>query len=211
MQTSFIPKKPITESPKDSGGISIFLLLSVLVFITAISTAFGVWLYQKSLSSKIEKLAKSLEESRSSYEEKSILDLIRLNDRIEQSKLLLNKHIAVSPLFTVLESKIVKNVRIETMKFSLDTAAKMKLNLKGKATSYDALSKQSDILGDLRDYITEPVVSNFSPNTDGSISFDFNALVTPKTVSYESTIRENIDLNSTSATSTEIISDNPSI
>jgi hypothetical protein len=206
MQTSFIPKKPITETRPSGGGVSLFLLLAIIVFITAIATSFGVFIYQKSLAAKIEKLTISLEESRSAYEEKSITDIIRLNDRIEQSKLLLNKHIAISPVFTVLETKIIKNIRLKTMKFSADSAGKMKLDLSGNASSYDALSKQSDVFGDLKDYITEPVVSDFSPNTDSSISFNFNALVTPKTVSYISTLTDQ-------ATTTEpaIIKDNPAI
>ncbi len=208
MQTSFIPKKPITETrPSGGGGISLFLLLAIIIFAVTILTSFGVWIFQKSLTAKIDKLNKSLADSRSSYEEKTITDLIRLNDRIEQSKVLLNKHIAVSPLFTTLENKIVKNIRLKTMKFSTDNTGKMKFTIDGVASSYDALSRQSDIFGDrvLRDFISEPVVSDFSPNIDGSISFNFNATVMPKLVTYRPVI---IDITSPPSTEGVDNSDN---
>jgi hypothetical protein len=199
MQTSFIPKKPVAgNTHSGGGGVSLFLLLAIIIFIVTIATSFGVWIFQKSLVSKIEKLSESLESSRSSYEEKTIIDLIRLNDRIEQSKSLLNKHIAISPLFTVLETKVVKNIRLKNMKFSADNTGKMKLDISGIASSYDALSKQSDIFGDrvLREYISEPVISDFSPNVDGSISFNFKSSVMPKLVTYQPIVIDSVDTTS---------------
>ena len=190
MQTSFIPKKPVVESEPSGGGVSLFLILAVIVFIVAVAMVGGVWIWQKSLVSQITKDKEALVAAKESYEEDTINPLIRLNDRIEESKNLLAQHIAVSPVFTMLEKNVLKNVRLKTMKFSHAGEGKIKIDLSGTASSYDALSKQSDAFGSesLRKFISAPVISDFSPTPDGSISFNFTAMVDPNLVSYENII-----------------------
>jgi len=190
MQTSFVPKKPITENRASGSGVGLFLLLSIILFIVAAALAGGVWFWQKSLLSKIEKSKLALVADRNSYEEEAINSLVRLNDRIEESKKLLSNHLAVSPVFTLLEQNVLRNIRLKTMKFSSDTNNKINLSLSGTAVSYDVLSKQSDAFGseNLRKFISNPVVSDFSPMEDGSVSFDFTASLNPVLVSYESVI-----------------------
>ncbi len=190
MQTSFIPKKPIIESPSSGSGVSLFLLLSIILFIVALALAAGVWFWQKSLVSKIEADKTSLVAAKDSYEEATISPLIRLNDRIETSKLLLDQHLAVSPVFIMLEQNILRSIRLKSMKFSDAPNNKIKIDLSGTAGSYDALSKQSDAFGSeaLRKFITQPVISDFSPTADGSISFNFTASVDPALVSYANTL-----------------------
>ncbi len=190
MQTSFIPKKPIIENSTDSGGMSLFLLLSIILFIVAVSMAVGVWLWQKSLVTQIEKDKAALVAAKDSYEEDTINPLVRLNDRIEVSQTLLNNHLAVSPVFTLLEQNVLKNIRLKSMKFSDAGENKIQIDLSGTAANYDALSKQSDAFGsdNLRKFISAPVVSDFSPTADGSVSFNFTATVDPRLVSYGNTL-----------------------
>jgi len=190
MQTSFIPKKPIIESQSTGSGVSLFLLLSIILFIVALALAGGVWLWKGALVSQIEKDKAALVAAKDSYEEATINPLIRLDSRIEQSKLLLAKHIAVSPVFIMLEKNVLRNIQLKSMKFSSGNDAKIKIDLSGTASSYDALSKQADAFGSetLRLFISQPVISDFSPTTNGSISFNFTAMVDPKLVSYTNTL-----------------------
>jgi len=194
MQTSFIPKKPIVETRASGSGVSLFLLLSIILFIAAITLAFGVWLWQKSIISQIEKDKIALEAARKSYEEDTINNLVRLNDRIEESKTLLSNHRAVSPVFIMLEKNVLKNIRLKAMTFSVGPDKKIKIELSGAAASYDVLSKQSDAFGsdNLRKFISEPVISDFSPTADGSISFNFSAVVDQKLVSYGNTLDSSV-------------------
>ena len=198
MQTSFIPKKPIVESQPTDSGVSLFLLLSVIVFIVTIALAGGVWLWKGSLVKQIEKDRIDLVAARNSYEEGTINDLVRLNDRIEESQNLLSKHLAVTPVFALLEENIIKNVQLKTMKFSYAGVDKIKIDLTGTARNYDALSNQSDAFGDLsvKGILSEPVVSDFMLNPDGSVSFNFNALVSAELVSYEKIMGESSDVSS---------------
>lgn len=192
MQTSFIPKKPIIESTSSSSGVSLFLLLSIILFIVAVALAGGVWLWQKSLIAQIEKDKIDLAAVKDSYEEGTIKPLIRLNDRIEESKNLLASHIAVHPVFVLLEENVIQNVQLKTFKFSAAGNNKINLELSGIAKNYDALSKQSDAFGapHLRDYITEPVISDFSLNQDGTVAFTFKALINSDLISYEKVLEK---------------------
>ena len=76
------------------------------------------------------------------------------------------------------------------MKFSYVGDNKVKMDLIGIARNYDALSKQSDAFGaeNLRPYISEPVVSDFTLNVDSTVSFNFSAFVDPTLVSYGNTL-----------------------
>lgn len=190
MQTSFIPKKPVIESRPSGSGVSLFLLLSIILFITSVALAGGVWVWRNSLIKQIEKDKADLVAAKDSYEQDTIDPLIRLNDRIEESKNLLNNHIAVSPIFMMLEKNVLRNVRLKSMKFINGSESKQKIELTGTATNYDALSKQSDAFGspELRQFISQPVVSDFTPTTDGGISFNFTASVDPKLISYANTL-----------------------
>ena len=192
MQTSFIPKKPVVESRPEGSGVSLFLLLSIIVFIVALALAGGVWLWKNTLTSQITKDKDSLVAAKDSYEEATINPLIRLNDRIETSKILLNNHLAVSPVFILLEQNVLKNIRLKTLKFSYGADRKIRIDLSGTASSYDALSKQSDAFGsqNLRPFISTPVVSDFSPTADGNISFNFTAAIDPSLVAYVNTVGE---------------------
>ncbi len=194
MQTSFIPKKPITESRIEDSGMSLFLLLAIIVFIVSVAMAGGIWLWRGALISQIAKDKQALVDARDSYQEDTINPLIRLNDRIEESKDLLASHLAISPVFIMLERNVLRNVRLKTMKFSFAGNDKIKIDLTGTAANYDALLKQSDAFGNgtLKDFITEPVVSDFNPTTDGSISFTFSASVEPRLISYDNILPETV-------------------
>jgi hypothetical protein len=186
MQTSFIPKKPIVESQKVGSSISLFLLLSIIIFIVSLALAGGIYIWKNSLVTRIEDDKKALVADKASYEEATINSLIRLDDRIKVSNDLLSKHLAVSPVFLLLEKNTLKNVRIKSLKFAYGTGSQIKVDLLGSAQSYEALSKQSDAFGteDLRKYISQPMISDFSPTADGSISFTFSALVNSNLISY---------------------------
>jgi hypothetical protein len=212
MQTSFIPKKPITESRLDGGGISLFLLLSIIVFIVSLALVGGVWVWQKKLAKQIEDDKQALVQAKESYEEDTINPLIRLNDRMKESQTLLNNHIAVSPIFKMLEINVLRNVRLKTMNFNYADGGKIKVSLVGTAASYEVLSKQADAFGSesLRKFISQPVISDFNPTIDGKVDFNFSAIVDPGLVSYEGTLNSGevvIPADSNNATSS--IPNNP--
>jgi hypothetical protein len=203
MQTSFIPKKPIIESQSRGSSVSIFFVISVILFIIAVGLAVGVWFWQQSLVAQIKKDKDALEKVRTSdsFQEKTINDLVRFNDRIEEAKGLLDRHLAVSPIFSLLEKNTLKNVSIKSMKFSYAGSDKTKLDLSGVAANYDALFKQSEAF-DKESLISQPTISDFSLNSDGTVAFNFTASVIPSLVLYKNTIIEATTTPATVASST---------
>ncbi len=186
MQTSFIPKKPVTAGRIGGSSISLFLLLSIILFITSLALAGFVWLWRTSLVAQVDKDKAALVAEKDNYDEATIEPLLRLNDRIEQTKSLLSQHLAVTPVFVLLQKKIVQNVQLKSFKFSYGGVDNIKIDLAGIAKNYDALSRQSDAFGkdDLSGFISQPVVSDFNLNPDGTVSFNFSALIDSKLVTY---------------------------
>ncbi len=120
-----------------------------------------------------------------------------------ESQALLDRHLAVSPIFIMLERNVLRNIRLKTLKFSFAGDNKIKIDLSGIATNYDALSRQSDALGTdkLRKLISTPVVSDFSPLADGNISFNFTDSVNPDLVSYKNILGAPADVPADSTAS----------
>jgi uncharacterized membrane protein YqiK len=191
MQTSFIPKKPIVpEGEESGGGVSLFLLIGIIIFIVSLALAGGVWFYKGNLIQQIADNKEALVAARASFEEGTIDRLVELDERIKQSEILLKKHVAISPIFTLLEKNVLQNVRLKTMKFTYAPDNKIRIDLSGTARNYGVLSKQLEAFGsdNLRQFINQPVISDFSPTQDGSISFNFTALVDPSLVTYGATL-----------------------
>lgn len=205
MQTSFIPKKPIVATPEESRGISLFLLLAIIIFIVSIAMAGGVFLWKDSLVKKIAADKVALEAEKDSYEEKTIDALIRLDDRLKVSEDLLGRHLAVSPVFLMLEKNTLQKVRLRTLKFTYGSNGKGQIDLTGVAQNYSSLgslnqgyeilSKQSDAFGEekLRTLISQPVITDFSPTVDGNVQFSFSAIVNPDLVSYEKSFNSGVN------------------
>lgn len=190
MQTSFIPKKPIVSEQEGGGSISLFLLIGIIIFIVSLASAGGVWFYKDKLIKDIDENKINLVNARNSFEEDTINDLVRLDERIKQAEIIMGNHIAVSPVFTMLEKNVLQRVRLKTMKLSYTADKTIKLDLTGTTKDYGVLSKQLDAFGsdNLKSFIKQPVVSDFSPTQDGSISFSFTATVDPSLVTYSKTL-----------------------
>ncbi len=193
LQTSFIPKKPIVEERDYDSGISLFLLISIILFIVALATAGGIWVWKNTLTKQIQENKAQLESVRASYEEGTINSLIRLDDRIKEAKTLLDNHIAVSPIFMMMEQNILQKVRLKSLKFTYSPDKKIKIELAGIARSYEVLSKQAEAFGVVAvstGKISQPVISDFSLTQDGNVTFNFNTMVDQKLVSYPQMIKD---------------------
>lgn len=196
LQTSFIPKKPVVDSRPSSGGISLFLLIAIILFIVSVALGGGVWVWKNSLVKQIAENKSKLESVRASYEEGTINDLIKLDDRIREAKTLLDNHIAVSPVFDLMEQNILQKVRLKTMKFVYGPDKKIKVELTGTARSYEVLSKQAEAFGNVAvttGKISQPVISDFSLTPDGNVSFSFNTMVDSRSVSYAELLKAQTD------------------
>lgn len=200
-QTSFIPKKPVSLSGQSqSSGISLLLLVSTIIFLVSLGSAGYIFLEKNLLVKNIATDVATIEQNKSGLTSDAITieSLVQLNSRINVSKDLLSRHVAVSPIFNFLQQATLKSVRFNNFNFSSagkDTsgANRISVQMSGIAANWETVASQADEFGkpDWKNIISEPKISNLSLNFDGSISFLFSAYVSPNFLVYGNNTKNN--------------------
>lgn len=200
-QTSFIPKKPMMQQDAKIGSsVSIFLVISIIIFL--ISIALGGWVYwQKSILIKdITVEQQIINENKDGLLRDSVTveSIVELNSRIEVAKGLLNKHVTIYPIFNFLQQVTLKNVRFRNFSFSGSSKdslgqSRIGVEMSGQARDWKTIASQADEFGkaEYRSIIKEPKISGLSLNQDGSVSFVFSAFISPDFISYATKINSN--------------------
>lgn len=193
-QTSFIPKKAIvpTVGQVRSEPVSVFLIIAIVVFVISLASAGGVFVYKKTLISKINDMNKRLAEAKNSFEPDSIANLSRLSKRIEASKQVVEKHTVVTPVFDLLEDTTLATVRFSIFSYDLSDDGSATLSMTGEAKNFTSVALQSDVIGKEK-YVKNPVFSDLNPNSSGNIVFKFSASLDPDLISYKKHISSVID------------------
>ncbi len=190
--TSFIPKKPLENKVEPSKKpASIFLLISAIIFVITLVATGSVYFYRSLLVKRIDNMSVSLEKAKAAFEPALILELKRLNSRIDASSSITAKHMAPSEVFALLEELTLKSVRFK--KFGYSTASeKITVNMSGEAKNYSSIALQSSVLGK-SPYVKNPIFSNLNLDSKGNVNFDLTADVDPSLVSYSSSIQRAIE------------------
>jgi hypothetical protein len=190
-QTSFIPKKPIVAERTIAPKLSLFLLVSIIVFLVALGLAGWVFLEKNFLIQKINVDKQTIEANKGSFETDTIESMIRLDSRIKVANLLLKNHTALSPLFAFLEDRTLKDVRFKSFHFSYSGSVSggtnmAKIEMNGQAKDFKTVASEADEFGktDYRAIISAPVFSDLNLTQDGSVSFSFVSSVFPDFISY---------------------------
>lgn len=185
-QTSFIPKKPLSkESAVRERPTGLFTILSTLVFFVSLLGAGGVFAYKTLLAREIETSRAALERAEKAFDPATIVELERLDKRIESSKRVLESHTVVSPLFALLEDSAIPQVRFSKMSFSFLNSDKIELRLSGEARNYSFVALQSDEFGKSK-FLKDVIFSNLNLDTFGNVVFDVDATVASDLVLYRS-------------------------
>ncbi len=193
-QTSFIPKKPIVQERKISGGISLFLLISLIIFFITAGLAGWVYFEKQRLNNKISFEKETIAKNKNSLtkDSLSIESFVELNTRIEVSKELLSKHVTVVPIFSFLQDRVLKNVRFNSFVFSYSdkgdvSKTGVKVDVSGKALNWRTMAAQVDEFGKVqwKNIIKESKISNLSLSSDGSVAFLYSAYLNPDFITYK--------------------------
>src|SRR3989338_853266 len=120
-QTSFIPKKALAETTSHprADSVSIFLIISVVLFILTLAAAGGIFAYKRMLIGNIGDMNKRLAQAKNSFEPESIEQWNRLNKRIEAARKLLVAHTTISPIFELLENNTLATVKFDSLTYDL--------------------------------------------------------------------------------------------
>ena len=189
-QTSFIPKKPLTENNVRHSGLSFFSLIAFILFLASVAFAGGVVVYKAAIENDIKIQKQNLEKSRESFDTSFIGTIVRFNTRIETAKLLLKKHVAITPIFQLIQQNTVSSVTFRDFSFKPSQDGTLTIQMSGYARDYDSIAQQSDEFGRSR-YFKDVLFSDLNPDNNGNIKFIFKAKVDPSLVSFENALQQN--------------------
>lgn len=186
-QTSFIPKKPMTENPRSRSRpqTSIFTVLAFAIFIIIGIASAGLFLYKNYLVQQEKTLSTSLETVRNSFEQDTINQLDLYDKRISASKQILNNHIVLSPMFSLLGSLTIPS--IQYTKFDYENNNKeFDVKMSGVAIDYKSIALQADVFNDAKGrYFKNVVFSNLTKDKNNNVNFDIDFTVDPELLSYQ--------------------------
>lgn len=187
-QSSFIPKGPVSVSheqlankPKKKGDL--LSTLSATLFVISVLFAIGTFGYNFWLDYSIRNMDAELDRIRATISPETVEEIIRLDNRLISTKELLDKHIALSPVFEFLESSTPSSVRFNGLEYSL-TDKGHEIRLFGEATSYASLALESDVINRSDDF-RNTVFSDLNLNQQGNVAFSLSAVLGPEILSYD--------------------------
>ncbi len=192
-QTSFIPRKPLVPNSaaapvasSGGGSTSILVFIGVILLLLSVASAIGVFAWEKIEAKKIEENKVALETNRKKFGS-DIEVLKKFNDRINLSKQLVDNHLAVSNIFSILADATVDKVRFTS--FSLDIPEnplkdKIEVIMGGEAQSFAGLAYQADVFSE-NTQIRESSISDLSTTDKGNVRFKFNAVIPFEEIVYK--------------------------
>ena len=188
-QTSFIPKKPLDTGMRRGGGgtYGLFFLIALLIFIASLIAAGGAFLYQQYLQQELASKMDSLKKTEDAYDPAVIQDLLRLDDRINNAEMLLNKHVAISSIFAFIGTQTLKNVYFTTFNYQLNPDGSANISLNGVADSFATVALQSDQMGSAK-LLKNVVFSGIGGSQGGTIAFSLAATVDASVINYRNVL-----------------------
>ncbi len=191
LQTSFIPKKALTDGGVVGSGVNLVSLIVSFIFIVTIAGAAGLYFYSKVLDTKVANETKTLQENEDRLELTTLEQYIRLDDRIEAAKEILRNHVAVTPIFDTLQKTVLQSVQFSNLNLTFGGKDKIVLAMKGQTLNYSSIAFQSDIISkDENGLIKDPIFSDLNLDASGNVSFSFTATLDPTLILYERNLNQ---------------------
>lgn len=183
-QTSFIPKKPINSSVSSKEPKSLFSIISIAVLVIVVFASVGLFLYKSYLTKQKEVLSASLATVRDSFEKNTIDELSLFNKRTDTAKQILNNHIVLSPLFSLIGNITIPS--IQYTKFDQQTNDKgFVVQMEGVARDYRSIALQADMFNTVKGRSFSNVIfSNLIKDKNNNITFNLEFNVEPSVFSY---------------------------
>ena len=181
----------VQVQPARHRGTSLFMAFGVLVFILSLAAAGGGYAWKYILTSSQATYKQQLAERQKQFDINLISELKEANTKIDTARQLLANHLAASQIFDIVSRLTIENVRFLSLEFTGPTQSDgIKISMNGYGASFSAVAFQSSVLNQLEQYglrqvVKNPIISDPSLNTNGTVSFGFSATVDPGSLSYE--------------------------
>ncbi|OGF69780.1 hypothetical protein A3C73_03315 [Candidatus Giovannonibacteria bacterium RIFCSPHIGHO2_02_FULL_44_11] len=138
--SSLMPKKVSSgmEYYKNE-GLGALLRLSLILFILASVLTGLLFAYKGLLARQLDQQRQILSDLQVQFEPSLVAQLEHVASTITNAKMLLNKHLFITPVFNFLEKHTLPDVSFSSFNYSAD---KKTLTLNGEAPSYTEISAQ---------------------------------------------------------------------
>lgn len=188
-QTSFIPKRPMVEERATSARpVGLLLLISVLFFFAMLIASGGLYFYKGIVAKSITKMEQDLLLAKNRFEPSRIAQLQVLDRRLKAGTEILDKHVAITPIFQALESVTMKSVRFTKFSYELEESGTVHVKMSGVAVGYRSVALQSDLFAKNESF-QDPVFSNLALDNSGNVLFDLEFGIDPAFVDYQSVLQ----------------------
>jgi hypothetical protein len=195
IQTSFIPKKPMDSSPSVSSSsnrpTNWILFIATIIFIASLALAVGVYFHRAYLIKQQAALDSQIERAKASFEPEFVSDIEKLDRKLTASSKILENHITASPVFELLSTLTLKQIRYSEFSFTVDenNVSNARVLLSGKADGYRTIALQADLFSSNRNII-DPIFSNLVLDEKGQVLFDLAFEVPIDSILYENNLAE---------------------
>jgi hypothetical protein len=209
-QTSFIPKKQmasvggLTGNSIGSGPMqqrakanlaSAYMAVAIIIFVLSVGAIGGSYFWRSYLKSANETYKSDLAKMEEKFDIGLIEKLKAKNAQIDYAKGLVNKHVAVSRVFGLIEKMTASDVRFSSMDFkgAPENTGSYTLSLKGLGKNLATVAFQASVFSNLVDYgldknIINPMITSQSFDTVGGVPFDFSAEISRDSISYKKSV-----------------------
>ena len=225
-QTSFIPRKPMTPVGGAAGGAgpiapkrhiagSLFVSLSTVAFVISVATAAGAFVWNTVLLTQQDSYKVELQKRENLFKPNTIQDLKNASIKLNTAKKLISDHLAVSQIFNIISLLTTEKVRFTSLDLVTGLSDGININLKGSGFNFSTVAWQSDVLNKLQEYglhniVKNPVLSDPTPDQNGTVTFNLSAAIDPKNILYDNTASAPTSASSpTSGSSSESASSSP--
>jgi hypothetical protein len=189
-QTSFIPKSPVISQQKQASvsmpAIDIFSTVSTVVFFLTLILLGGAFGYEFYLKNQIELVKAEVVKANESYQLQDAKNIIAANSRLMSIKRLVDRHIAMSEMFSLLQTLTLKKVAFSNFSYK-SIGGENEITMDTEAQTYNALAQQLAAFSE-NSYIKKPRFTDFALSENGNIKTKFTAVIDPSLVSYKKAV-----------------------
>ncbi len=190
-QTSFIPKKNSAgeEAYSYKRPFGSFLIIAICIVALSILLAAGTFVYKAILQRSANSKVAELQDIEQQFNTTQIDAVVRFADKLDSANKLLDTHVAVTPIFTLLQENTLQNLQFTELNYTYLATNKIAVSMKGIAKDFGVIAKQSDAFSEVTgSSFASPLFTDLNFDETGNATFSFLTTVDPNLVLYKNTL-----------------------